>query len=515
MKKKPYAIIIMDGYGLAPKGAGNAVELNGSKFVKALQKEYPSATLGASGLSVGLPDGQMGNSEVGHLNMGAGRIVYQDLTKITKAIQDGDFFTNPALVKAMENAKDKKLHLIGLLSTGGVHSHLTHLYALLEMAKKFGVKECYVHCFMDGRDVSPTSGAGFIRDLQAEMKKIGVGKVASVCGRYYAMDRDNNWDRVEKAYDMLTLGKGDLCDDPAKAVEDSYKKGVTDEFLTPIKVSENGSPVGIMEKGDSIVCFNFRPDRAREITRALSQKEFIVSKGTAFERKTGFLSPVYVCFTVYDASFEGVDIAFPKTSLNNTLGEYLAKCGKKQLRIAETEKYAHVTFFFNGGVEQPNENEVRDLIPSPKVATYDLQPEMSAYEVTAKVLEELDGGQFDAIILNFANCDMVGHTGVIPAAVKAVGTVDECVKKVTDKILEMGGAAIVTADHGNADKLLSEDGSPFTAHTTNPVPVILVSKEYKNATLRKDGILADIAPTLLQVMGLPKPEEMTGTSLIK
>ncbi len=515
MAKKPYAIIIMDGYGLAPQGAGNAVELNGSKNIKALMKEYPSATLGASGMSVGLPDGQMGNSEVGHLNMGAGRIVYQDLTKITKSVQDGDFFENPALVKAMENAKDKKLHLMGLLSTGGVHSHLTHVFALLEMAKKYGVKECYVHCFMDGRDVSPTSGAGFIRDLQAEMNKLGEGKIASVCGRYYAMDRDNNWDRVEKAYDMLTLGTGDKCADPADAVEESYKKGVTDEFLTPIKVCEDGKPIGIIGKGDSIIFFNFRPDRAREMTRALSQREFVVPKGTAFERKTGFLEPVYVCFTVYDAEFKDVYIAFPKTSLDNTLGEYLAKCGKKQLRIAETEKYAHVTFFFNGGVEQPNENEVRDLIPSPKVATYDLQPEMSAYLVTDKVLEELDSGEFDVIILNYANCDMVGHTGVISAAEKAVGTVDECVKKVLDKILAMGGAAIVTADHGNADKLLSDDGSPFTAHTTNPVPVILVSEKYKNAELRKDGILADVAPTLLQVMGLEIPAEMTGKSLIK
>lgn len=516
MKKTPYAIIIMDGYGLADGGAGNAISLNGSKNVNALIKNYPSATLGASGMSVGLPDGQMGNSEVGHLNMGAGRIVYQDLTKITKAVKDGDFFENPALIKAMDNAaKGKKLHLYGLLSDGGVHSHITHLYALLEMAKRRGVKECYVHCFMDGRDVSPTSGAGFIRDLQAEIERIGYGKIASVAGRYYAMDRDNNWDRVEQAYDMLTLGTGTACQDPAKAVEESYAKGVTDEFLTPIKVYEDGKPIGILGQGDSVICFNFRPDRAREITRAVSQEEFVVPKGVAFERKTGFLHPVYVCFTVYDASFTGVEIAFPKTSLDNTLGEYLAKCGKKQLRIAETEKYAHVTFFFNGGVEAPNENEVRDLIPSPKVATYDLQPEMSAYEVTAKVLEELDSGEFDVVILNFANCDMVGHTGVIPAAVKAVGTVDECVKKVCDKILEMGGSALLTADHGNADRLLSDDGSPFTAHTTNPVPVVLVSEKYKGAKLREDGILADLAPTLLTVMGLPIPAEMTGKSLIK
>ncbi len=516
-KKIPYAIIIMDGYGLAPADDGNAIALNGSKNINSLIKTYPSATLGASGLSVGLPDGQMGNSEVGHLNMGAGRIVYQDLTKITKAIQDGDFYNNPALLKAIENAKNngKKLHLYGLLSDGGVHSHLTHVYALLELAAKHGLKDVFVHCFMDGRDVSPTSGADYIRKLQAEMKKIGAGKIASVCGRYYAMDRDNNWDRVEKAYDMLTLGTGDATENPAEAVEKSYAAGVTDEFITPVKVYENGKPLGLLEKGDSVICFNFRPDRAREITRAVSQKEFTVPKGTAFERKTGYIDPVYVCFTVYDAEFEGLEIAFPKTALDNTLGEYLAKLGKKQLRIAETEKYAHVTFFFNGGVETPNEGEKRDLIASPKVATYDLQPEMSAYLVTDKVLEELDGGEFDVVILNFANCDMVGHTGIIPAAVKAVGTVDECVKKVLDKILEMGGAALVTADHGNADKLLSEDGSPFTAHTTNPVPVILVSEKYKNAKLRTDGVLADLAPTLLTVMGLPVPKEMTGKSLIK
>ncbi len=517
MKKIPYAIIIMDGYGLAPSGAGNAITIDGSKNVNELIKNYPSATLGASGLSVGLPQGQMGNSEVGHLNMGAGRIVYQDLTKITKAIEDGDFFENPALLKAVENAKQngKKLHLYGLLSNGGVHSHLTHVFALLKLAKKAGLEEVFVHCFMDGRDVSPTSGAGFIRDLQAEMKEVGIGKVASVCGRYYAMDRDNNWDRVEKAYDMLTLGEGEKTDDPAATVEKNYENGVTDEFLKPIKVYENGKPVGLLEEGDSVICFNFRPDRAREITRAVSQKVFTVPKGNAFNRKTGWLHPVYVCFTVYDAAFDDVDIAFPKTVLNNTLGEYLAKLGKKQLRIAETEKYAHVTFFFNGGVESPNEGEVRDLIPSPKVATYDLQPEMSAFEVTDKVLEELESGEFDVMILNFANCDMVGHTGVIPAAVKAVHTVDECVKKVVDKILSMGGAALLTADHGNADKLLSEDGSPFTAHTTNPVPVVLVSEKYKKASLRKDGILADLAPTLLTVMGVPVPKEMTGKSLIK
>ncbi len=516
MKKIPYAIVIMDGYGLNPEKKGNAIHEDGSVNVNRLMQEYPSATLGASGLSVGLPDGQMGNSEVGHLNIGAGRIVYQDLTKITKAIEDGDFFTNPALCAAIDNAvkNGKQLHLWGLLSDGGVHSHLTHLYALLKMAKEKGVAQTYVHGFMDGRDVSPTSGVQFVAQLQAEMDKLGYGKIASLCGRYYAMDRDNNWDREEKAYDMLTLGNGVQATDPVKALEESYANGVTDEFILPTNIVENGKPVALVQEGDSIVCFNFRPDRARQITRAFSQKDFVVPKGTAFERKTGFLHPVYVCFTVYDASFEGVRIAFPKQSMNNTLGEYLASVGKKQLRIAETEKYAHVTFFFNGGVEAPNENEERVLINSPKVATYDLQPEMSAYEVTEKVLEELSTGEYDVMILNYANCDMVGHTGVIPAAVKAVHTVDECVQKVMDKILSMGGSALLTADHGNADKLLEADGSPFTAHTTNPVPVVLVSDEYKHCKLH-EGILADLAPTLLDVMGLPIPAEMTGKSLLE
>ncbi len=515
--KKPYAIIIMDGYGLAPAGAGNAISMDGSKNVNAFRKEYPSATLGASGRSVGLPDGQMGNSEVGHLNMGAGRIVYQDLTKITKSIEDGEFFQNPALLKAMHSARDngKKLHLWGLLSDGGVHSHITHVFALLEMAKREGVKETYVHGFMDGRDVSPTSGVHFVEELQAEMNKLGYGKIASLCGRYYAMDRDNNWDREEKAYDMLTIGTGAQEEDPVAALKKSYEAGVTDEFILPTNITENGKPVALVEEGDSIIFFNFRPDRARQITRAFSQKEFVVPKGTAFARKTGFLAPTYVCFTVYDAAFEGVEIAFPKQSMHNTLGEYLAKLGKKQLRIAETEKYAHVTFFFNGGVEAPNENEVRVLINSPKVATYDLKPEMSAYEVTERAIEELKTGEYDAMILNFANCDMVGHTGVIPAAVQAVHAVDECVKKVVDTILAMGGGVLLTADHGNADKLLEEDGSPFTAHTTNPVPVVLISNELKGVTLREDGILADLAPTLLTMMGVPVPEEMTGKSLIK
>ena len=517
MKKIPYAIIIMDGYGLNPDGNGNAISMDGSKYVNGLRNNYPSATLGASGLSVGLPEGQMGNSEVGHLNIGAGRIVYQDLTKITKAIDDGDFFRNPALLAAMDNAakNNKKLHFWGLLSDGGVHSHITHLYALLEMAKANGVKEAFVHGFMDGRDVSPTSGIHFVEALQAKMNELHYGKIASLCGRYYAMDRDNNWDREEKAYDMLTLGMGVHAEDPVVALKKSYDEGVTDEFILPTNIVKDGKPVALVEDGDSIVFFNFRPDRARQITRAFSQEEFVVPKGTAFKRKTGFLHPVYVCFTVYDAAFEDVRIAFPKQSMDNTLGQYLASIGKKQLRISETEKYAHVTFFFNGGIEQPNENEARVLINSPKVATYDLQPEMSAPEVTERVLSELDSGEYDVMILNFANCDMVGHTGVIPAAIKAVHTVDECVKKVTDKILEMGGSALLTADHGNADKMLETDGSPFTAHTTNPVPVVLVSNQYKNVKLRKDGILADLAPTLLDVMEIPVPAEMTGKTLIE
>ena len=510
--KKPYAIIIMDGYGINPEKEGNAIELEGSPNVKRYEREYPSSVLGASGMSVGLPDGQMGNSEVGHLNMGAGRIVYQELTKITKEITDGEFFKNEALLGAMENAKKngKKLHIWGLLSDGGVHSHNTHLYALLKMCKDEGLDNAYVHCFMDGRDVSPTSGAGFVRSLQAEMDKLGFGAVASVCGRYYAMDRDNRWERVVKAYEMLTLGNGIQAEDAAAAIEESYKKEVTDEFILPTNVVKGGKPVALVEEGDSIVFFNFRPDRAREITRAFTEPDF-----AGFERKTGYLAPYYVCFTQYDATFSHVHVAFKPQSLKNTLGEYLASLGKKQLRIAETEKYAHVTFFFNGGVEAPNKDEVRVLVPSPKVATYDLKPEMSAFEVTDKVLEQLSSGEYDVMILNYANCDMVGHTGVLEAAEKAVATVDGCVDKVLKKILEMGGGALLTADHGNADRMIAEDGSPFTAHTTNPVPVVLVSDAFKGAKLRSGGVLADLAPTLLDMMGLPVPAEMTGKSLIK
>ncbi len=522
--KKPYAIIIMDGYGINPSKVGNAIIADGSQFVNELKENYPSAELGASGMSVGLPDGQMGNSEVGHLNIGAGRIVYQDLTKITKDIRNGEFFKNAELLKAMRAAKEqgKKLHLFGLVSTGGVHSHLEHLFALVEMAKKERLDNVYIHAFTDGRDVAPTSGAGFLKELQDKLDELDFGAVASVSGRYYAMDRDNNWDREEKAYDMLTLGTGVQFEGTAEeALKASYANGVNDEFVLPTNLTKNGKPVALIEKNDSIICFNFRPDRARQISRMFSQEVFpFVDEKTGaalgFERKTGFLAPTYVGFAVYDSSFKGVGVAFPPDEITNTLPQYLAKIGKKQLHIAETEKYAHVTFFFNAKLEPPVEGETRIVIPSPKVATYDMQPEMSAYSVTDKVLEELDKGEYDVVILNYANCDMVGHTGVMEAAIKAVHTVDECVKKVTDKILAMGGSALVTADHGNADQMLADDGvGAFTQHTTFPVPVILVSEEYKNVTLREDGVLADLAPTLLDMMKLEQPKEMTGKSLIK
>lgn len=502
----------MDGYGYSPAVRGNAVKAANAKVVENLEKEYPSTLIGASGMDVGLPDGQMGNSEVGHLNIGAGRVIYQDLTKITKAIQDGDFFKNAALKKAVDSARDngKKLHLYGLLSTGGVHSHITHLYALLKMAKDEGVKETYVHCFMDGRDTPPTSGAEYVKELQAEMDKLGYGKIASVCGRYYAMDRDNNWDRVKKAYDALVFGEGIQTTDPVAAIEKSYEtvdgdgKNLTDEFILPTVCLENE---GRISDGDSVVCFNFRPDRAREITRTFVDDDF---KG--FERTR--LNVHYVCMTQYDATMPNVDVAFKPQTLKNTFGEYLAKLGMTQLRIAETEKYAHVTFFFNGGVEAVNEGEDRILIPSPKVATYDLQPEMSAYKVSEKLNEAVRSGKYDVVIVNFANCDMVGHTGVFDAAVKAVETVDECVGSLYDAVMDNGGTLFVTADHGNADQMEEPDGSPFTAHTTNKVPFICVNCG-DNVELREGGKLSDIVPTMLKVMNIPQPEEMTGTSIIK
>ena len=505
--KKPVILMILDGFGvgLEAEKRGDAIKAAKKPNIDKLFAENPVTKIGASGLDVGLPDGQMGNSEVGHTNIGAGRIVYQELTRITKSIEDGEFFENEALLKAVDNAaqEGKALHIMGLLSNGGVHSHNTHMYAIVELAKKKGVKNVYVHAFLDGRDVPPTSGKDFVEECANKLKEIGLGKIATVMGRYYAMDRDNRWDRVEKAYSAMVYGEGNKACCPVKAVEDSYANDVTDEFVVPTVCEENAT----VKPGDSIVFFNFRPDRAREITRTFVDPEF---KG--FERKNGFFPLTYVCMTQYDASMTNVEVAFKPQSLKNTIGEYISNKGMTQLRIAETEKYAHVTFFFNGGVEQPYEGEDRILVKSPAVATYDLQPEMSAYEVTDKLVAAIKTGKYDMIILNYANCDMVGHTGVFEAAVKAVEAVDECVGKVVTAIREMDGVALITADHGNADKMIDADGSPFTAHTTNLVPFCVVGYPCE---LREGGRLADIAPTMLKIMGLPQPAEMTGESIIK
>ena len=505
--KKPVILMILDGFGvgLEAEKRGDAIKTAKKPNIDKLFAENPVTKIGASGLDVGLPDGQMGNSEVGHTNIGAGRIVYQELTRITKSIEDGEFFENEALLKAVDNAaqEGKALHIMGLLSNGGVHSHNTHMYAIVELAKKKGVKNVYVHAFLDGRDVPPTSGKDFVEECANKLKEIGLGKIATVMGRYYAMDRDNRWDRVEKAYSAMVYGEGNKACCPVKAVEESYANDVTDEFVVPTVCEENAT----VKHGDSIVFFNFRPDRAREITRTFVDPEF---KG--FERKNGFFPLTYVCMTQYDASMPNVEVAFKPQSLKNTIGEYISNKGMTQLRIAETEKYAHVTFFFNGGVEQPYEGEDRILVKSPAVATYDLQPEMSAYEVTDKLVAAIKTGKYDMIILNYANCDMVGHTGVFEAAVKAVEAVDECVGKVVTAIREMDGVALITADHGNADKMIDTDGSPFTAHTTNLVPFCVVGYPCE---LREGGRLADIAPTMLKIMGLPQPAEMTGESIIK
>ena len=501
----------MDGYGIAPYGPDDAISPETSPRVIAMQDKYPSTRLKASGLAVGLPEGQMGNSEVGHLNIGAGRVIYQELTRITKAIEDGDFFTNPALVKAMDNAKrdGKKLHVMGLVSDGGVHSHITHLFALVEMAKRRGLDNVYIHCFMDGRDTPPESGKGYIEQLQAHLDKLGFGKIATISGRFYAMDRDNIWDRVQKAYEALVDGKGIEESDPIEAMQNSYDKGVTDEFVIPTVLTDGGKPVATVDEGDSVVFFNFRPDRARQITRSFIYPDF-----ASFPRTKGFLAPHFVSFTQYDVTFnDALDVAFRPESYTNTLGEYLAKQGIKQFRIAETQKYAHVTFFFNGGVEAPNDGEDRILIPSPKIATFDMKPEMSAYEVADRAVEEIKSGKYGVMILNFANCDMVGHTGVMEAAKKAVEVTDECVQKVVDAILSVGGQAFVTADHGNCDHMFDADGTPFTAHTTNPVPFIAIGVDGVKA-LADGGRLCDIAPTMLDAMGLAIPSEMTGHSLL-
>lgn len=509
MSKKPTVLMILDGYGLNDNKIGNAVAEADTPVMDALMKEYPFVKGNASGHYVGLPDGQMGNSEVGHLNMGAGRIVYQDLTKITKSIQDGDFYENPELVKACDNVKanSSALHLFGLVSDGGVHSHNAHLYGLLELAKRQKISKVYVHCFLDGRDTPPMSGKEYVSELIEKIHEIGVGQIATVIGRYYVMDRDNRWDRVEKAYEAIVNGNGNRAENPVEAIEKSYEKEVTDEFVVPTVIVKDGEPVGTVKDGDSVIFFNFRPDRAREITRAFCADEF---DGFSREKR---IHTTYVCFTEYDVTIPNKSVAFPKTKLNNTLGEYLAKRGLTQARIAETEKYAHVTFFFNGGVEAPNEGEERILVHSPKVATYDLQPEMSAPEVCDKLVEAIQSLKYDVIIINFANPDMVGHTGVESAAIKAVETVDACVGRAVAALKEVDGQMFLCADHGNAEQLIDEaTGAPFTAHTTNPVPFILINRE--GYGLREGGCLADIAPTLLELMGIPKPEEMSGESLL-
>ena len=502
--KKPLVLMILDGFGIAPP-EGNAIAAAQKPNLDKIFAENPHTQIGASGMDVGLPDGQMGNSEVGHTNIGAGRIVYQELTRITKSAQDGDMDKNEALLKAMNNAKDngKALHLMGLLSDGGVHSHNTHLYALLEMAKRVGgVEKVFVHCFMDGRDVPPSSGKDYVKELMDKLEEIGVGKIAAVMGRYYAMDRDNRWERVEKAYAAMVYGEGEQAECPLCAMQNSYDKEVTDEFVVPT-VIKGAEPISA---GDSVIFFNFRPDRAREITRTLVDPDF-----TGFERKKGFFPLTYVCMTQYDATMPNVEVAYKPESLTNTFGEYISNQGMTQLRIAETEKYAHVTFFFNGGVEKQYPGEDRILVKSPAVATYDLQPEMSAYEVTDKMVEAVKSGKYDALILNYANCDMVGHTGVFEAAVKAVEAVDTCVGRVVEAVKEMGGCVLLTADHGNADKMVDEDGTPFTAHTTNPVPFCVINHPCQ---LREGGRLADIAPTMLKILGLEQPAEMTGESII-
>ncbi len=503
--KKPVVLCIMDGFGIRDEDKGNAIKAAATPNLTRLFAENPFTTIGASGLDVGLPDGQMGNSEVGHTNIGAGRVVYQMLVKISKSITDGDFFNIDALKGAIDNCKkhNSALHLIGLLSDGGVHSHIEHLYGLLMLAKKNGIENVYVHALMDGRDVSTTSGVGFIRDLQKEMAEIGVGKIATIAGRYYAMDRDFAWDRVEKAYSAFVYGEGIENADAVKAMEESYAAGVTDEFIVPTVVDKNGT----IKANDSIVSFNFRPDRARQLTRTFVDPDF-----DGFERKNGFFPLNYVCMTQYDETMPNVTVAFPPEELKMTLGEYLAANNMTQLRIAETQKYAHVTFFFNGGEEKTFEGEDRVLIKSPDVPTFDLQPEMSAYPVCDEVCQKIRSGRYDAVILNFANCDMVGHTGIFDAAVKAVEAVDECVGKVVEAATEMGGAAIITADHGNADFMFDENGEPFTPHTTNPVPFCVVGYPCE---LKEGGRLADIAPSMLKLLGLPQPEEMTGKSLIK
>lgn len=506
MSKKPTVLMILDGYGISNETEGNAIAQAKTPVMDGILKKYPHVKGEASGMAVGLPDGQMGNSEVGHTNMGAGRIVYQMLVKITKDIEDGTFFENKALVKAMENCKEKdsSLHLMGLLSPGGVHSHMEHLYGLLEMAKRNGLSKVYVHAYLDGRDVPPSSAAEYMEEAVAKIKEIGVGSVATISGRFYAMDRDNAWDREEKAYAALVYGEGVEETDAVQAIKNSYANDVTDEFMLPTVVDKNG----MIKENDSVIFFNFRPDRARQLTRAFVDADF-----TGFERRNGYFPLTFVCMAQYDAEMPNVLVAYPPEELKMTFGEYLSKNGKTQLRLAETQKYAHVTFFFNGGEEKQFEGEERILVDSPKVATFDEKPEMSAYEVCDNLVEAIKSDKYDVIIVNFANPDMVGHTGIIEAAIKAIEAVDECVGKALDAVLEVDGQMFICADHGNAEKLLDEDSSPFTAHTTNPVPFIVVNYD-DNAVLREGGCLADIVPTLIEMMGMEQPAEMTGKSLL-
>jgi len=510
MSKKPTVLLILDGYGLTENTVGNAIMEANKPVIDNLMVKYPFVKGYASGMAVGLPEGQMGNSEVGHINMGAGRIVYQELTRITKEIMEGTFFTNPALLAGIENCKknNSDLHLFGLLSDGGVHSHNTHLYALLELAKQQGLKNVYVHAFLDGRDTPPASGKGFIEQLEEKMKEIGIGKVASVMGRYYAMDRDNRWDRVEKAYRAMALGEGEKADSATEAVQKSYDLDKNDEFVLPTVVMDNGKPTAVIKEKDTIIFFNFRPDRAREITRVFCDDEF-----AGFERIKR-MDLTFVCFSNYDITIKNKLVAFTKVSLDNTFGQFLAANHMTEARIAETEKYAHVTFFFNGGVEVPNEGEDRILVKSPKVATYDLQPEMSANEVADRLVESITSGKYDVIVCNFANPDMVGHTGIDSAVIKAIEVIDHCVGRAVEALLSVDGQMFICADHGNAEQLLDYvTGEPFTAHTTNPVPFILVNYN-EDYTLKENGCLSDIIPTMIEMMGMTKPIEMTGKSLL-
>ena len=508
MDKKTTMLMILDGFGINEKEEGNAIKMANIPNIKRILKQYPNTILHTSGLDVGLPEGQMGNSEVGHTNIGAGRIVYQELTRITKSIEDGDFFSIPELVTAIENCKKNhsKLHIMGLVSDGGVHSHQRHLFALLELAKRKDFEDVYVHCFLDGRDTPPASAEGYIAELENKMAEKGVGKIATIMGRFYAMDRDKRWNRIQKAYDAMVKGEGEKASSASVAIENSYQKEVFDEFVVPTVICNNDKPVAKIEENDSVIFFNFRPDRAREITRAIVDEEF-----DGFERD--YFKTNFVTFTNYDETIKNVSVAFKKDEIKNTFGEIISKHGMTQLRIAETEKYAHVTFFFNGGEEKQYEGEDRILIPSPKVETYDMKPEMSAFEVTENVLNAIHSRKYDSIILNFANPDMVGHTGNVEAVIKALESLDGCVEKIVEAIEEEHGILLITADHGNCEQMIDyKTGEPHTAHTTNPVPLVLVGKDDVKL---KEGRLADLAPTMLDLMGLEKPEEMTGESLIE